>query len=226
MEKESVIITGSEGIVGSEVSKHFGKSYNIQKLSFRFGDDLTNEKFVKDYFSKNKADYLVNCFGFNDHIDVTKRSETLFDVSLESVAKYLSVNVVALFSVCREFAKNNEAKGIVNMSSIYSIVSPTPSLYKNTEKHIGYSVSKAAVNQLTKHLATHLAPRVRVNCVVLGGIEAKGISTFSKEYSKHVPMGRMMKRNELIGIIEYLCSDKSTYTTGSIITVDGGWTAL
>jgi len=224
--KTTVIITGSEGIVGAEVSKYFTKSYNIQKLSLRFGDDLTDEEFVKSYFSKNKADYLVNCFGFNDHIDVTKRRETLFDVSLESVLNYLSVNVVALFSVCREFAKNNEAKGIVNISSVYSIVSPIPSLYENTEKHIGYSVSKAAVNQLTKHLATHLAPRVRVNCVVLGGIEDKRISKFAEKYSKHVPMERMMKRNEVIGIIEYLCSDKSTYTTGSIITVDGGWTAL
>lgn len=226
MLKERVIITGSEGIVGAEVSKYFEKLYNIQKLSLRFGNDLTNEEFVKDYFSKNKADYLVNCFGFNDHINVKKSPETLFDVSLESVNKYLSVNVVSLFSVCREFAKNNESKGIVNISSVYSIVSPIPSLYKNTEKHIGYSVSKAAVNQLTKHLSTHLAPRVRVNCVVLGGIEDKGISKFSEEYSKRVPMGRMMNRNELVGIIEYLCSDKSTYTTGSIITVDGGWTAL
>ena len=47
-------------------------------------------------------------------------------------------------------------------------------------------------------------------------------SEFSENYSKHVPMGRMMNRNELIGLIEYLCSDKSTYTTCSIITVDGG----
>jgi len=224
LKKDVVIITGSEGIVGSELSKHMGKSYDIQKLSLRFGDDLTNEEFVKDYFSKKKAKYLVNCFGYNDHIDVTKKTETLFDVSLESVNKYLSVNVVALFSVCREFAKNNEAKGIVNFSSVYSLVSPMPSLYKNTEKHIGYSISKAAVNQLTKHLATHLAPRIRVNCIVLGGIETDQITKFAENYSKHVPMGRMMKKNELIGLIEYLCSNKSTYTTGSIIIVDGGWT--
>ncbi len=224
MKKERVIITGSEGIVGSEVSKSLRKSYDIQKLSLRFGDDFTNEEFVKMYFSKNKAEYLVNCFGYNDHIDVTKKHETLFDVPLESVDKYLSVNVTSLLSVCREFAKNKQAKGIVNFSSVYSLVSPIPSLYENTEKHIGYSVSKAAVNQLTKHLAAHLAPRIRVNCVVLGGIEDEQITEFAENYSKHVPMGRMMNRNELIGLIEYLCSDKSTYTTGSIITVDGGWT--
>ena len=224
MKKERVIITGSEGIVGSEVSKCLKKSYDIQRLSLRFGDDFTNEEFVKNYFSQNKAEYLVNCFGYNDHIDVTKKPETLFDVSLESVNRYLSVNVTSLLSVCREFAKNDEAKGIVNFSSVYSLVSPMPSLYKNTEKHIGYSISKAAVNQLTKHLATHLAPRIRVNCIVLGGIETDQITEFAESYSKHVPMGRMMKKNELIGLIEYLCSNKSTYTTGSIIIVDGGWT--
>jgi len=225
MKKIRVIITGSEGIVGSEVSKCLKEKYDIQTLSLRFGDDLTNEKFVKDYFSKNKADYLVNCFGLNDHSDVTKKHETFFDVSLESVKEYLWVNVVALFSVCREFAKNNEAKGIVNISSVYGIVSPRPSLYEDTEKHIGYSVSKAAVNHLTKHLAIHLAPRVRVNCVDLGGIEDDRIGKFAEKYREHVPMGRMMRRNELIGLIEYLCSEKSTYTTGSIITVDGGWSA-
>jgi len=224
MKKESVIITGSEGIVGSEVSKHFGKTRSIQKLSLRFGDDLTNEDFVKDYFSKNEAEYLVNCFGLNDHYRDTAQPQTLYEVSLESINEYLSVNVTALFSVCREFAKNEKAKGIVNFSSVYGLVSPRPSMYESTEKHIGYSVSKGAVVQLTRHLAAHLAPKVRVNCVVLGGIEEPSLPPeFVAAYSKNVPMKRMMRRNECIGIVEYLCSEKSTYTTGSILTVTGGW---
>jgi len=105
------------------------------------------------------------------------------------------------------------------------MVSPYPSLYEKTEKHIGYSISKAAVNQLTKHLATHLAPRIRVNCIVLGGVADDQDTDFKNRYNQHVPMARMMNRNEISGLIEYLCSDKSTYMTGSIITIDGGWTA-
>ncbi len=225
MNKERMIITGSEGIVGTAVSPYLEKSYDIQKLSLRFGHDLTNERFVKDYFAKNKAAYLVNCFGFDDPIDATKQSETLFDVTLDSVNKYLLVNVVALFSVCREFARNDGAKGIVNISSIYGIVSPRPSLYENTEKHIGYSLAKASVIQLTRHLATHLAPRIRVNCMVLGGVEHNQDDTFKAKYSEQVPMKRMMEKDEIYGLIEYLCSDKSTYVTGSIINIDGGWTA-
>ena len=224
--KEKVIIVGSEGLVGSELSNYLKNSYDIKKASLRFGHDFTDESFVENYFSKNKAQYLINCFGYNDHVDNSKKSETLFNVSLNSIEKYLTVNVVALFSACREFARHSESKGIINLSSIYSMVSPLPELYDNSEKHIGYSISKAAVNQMTKHLSTHLAPKVRVNCVVLGGIEAKyQKSKFINKYSKKVPMGRMMQVHEIGGIIEYLCSDKSTYTTGSIINVDGGWTA-
>ena len=225
MGKERIIITGSEGIVGAAVSPYMEKPYEIQKLSLRFGHDLTNEEFVKDYFSKNKAEYLVNCFGLDDPINTTKQQETLFDVTLESINKYLLVNAVALFSACREFARNDEAKGIVNISSIYGLVSPMPSLYENTEKHIGYSLSKAAVIQLTKHLATHLAPRIRVNCIVVGGVEHDQSNDFKTKYSEHVPMKRMMKKDEIYGLIEYLCSDKSTYVTGAIINIDGGWTA-
>ncbi|MFC1986968.1 SDR family oxidoreductase [Chloroflexota bacterium] len=225
MGKERMIITGSEGIVGAAVYPYMEKYYDVQKLSLRFGHDLTDEGFVKDYFSQNKAEYLVNCFGFDDPVNATKQSETLFDVTLDSINKYLLVNVVTLFSACREFARNNGAKGIVNISSIYGVVSPRPSLYENTEKHIGYSLAKASVIQLTRHLATHLAPRIRVNCLVLGGVEHNQSDSFKAKYSEHVPMKRMMKKEEIYGLIEYLCSEKSTYVTGSIINIDGGWTA-
>ena len=225
MVKERMIITGSEGIIGSAVSPHLKKLYDVKKLSLRFGHDLTNEEFVKNYFSQNKAEYLVNCFGYDDPINPTKKKETLFDITLESINKYLAVNVIALFSACREFARNHEAESIVIISSIYGIVSPLPSLYKNTEKHIGYSIAKAAAIQLTKHLATHLAPSIRVNCIVLGGVESGQDDNFKARYSEHVPLQRMMKKDEIHGLIEYLCSAKSKYMTGSIITADGGWTA-
>ena len=78
---------------------------------------------------------------------------------------------------------------------------------------------------MTRHLATHLAPKIRVNCISLGGIEHNQGSDFIEKYSQEVPMRRMMQTDEVFGIINYLCSDKSTYTTGSIINIDGGWTS-
>jgi NAD(P)-dependent dehydrogenase (short-subunit alcohol dehydrogenase family) len=98
-------------------------------------------------------------------------------------------------------------------------------LYKNREKDIGYSVSKAGVIQLTKHLAVHLAPGIRVNCLVPGGVKYKQDKDFIRKYSEKVPLKRMMNANEMNQIIEYLCSEGSSYVTGAVFTVDGGWTA-
>ena len=222
---DRVIITGSNGLVGSELTKQMKEKYRVIELSKSLGHDLTDENFVREYFSVNNAEYLVNCFGYNDHIDNSKSNDSIMDVTLESINKYLQVNVIALFSVCREFAKNSKAKGIVNISSIYGQVSPKKHLYDESEKHIGYSISKASVDQMTRHLATHLAPVIRVNCLSLGGIEHKQDEAFIEKYNNEVPLGRMMKAKEVFGIINYLCSNDSSYTTGSIINIDGGWTS-
>ncbi len=223
MTKARVIITGSEGLIGSEVSAHMEKGFDVIRLSRSLGHDLTDEGFVKAFFLENKAGYLVNCFALNDHVGTERAEEQLFDVSLESVREYLNVNVVALFSVCREFAAADEASGIVNIASIYGQLSPVPSLYGSSEKHIGYGLSKAAVIQLTRHLGAHLAPRVRVNCIVPGGVEHEQGADFKERYNDRVPMKRMMKKDELNGLIEYLCSEESSYMTGSVLNIDGGW---
>lgn len=226
MKKERVIITGSEGLIGSSVAAYMKKTHKVLKLSYRFGHDLTDEKFVKKWFTENKAEYLVNCYGLSDPVFIDKKRNSLFDISLESVEGFLKTNVVSLFSVCREFARNKEAKSIVNLSSIYGLVSPPPELYQGGEKHIGYSISKAAVIELTKHLAVHLAPRVRVNCIAPGGIRYKQGKEFIKRYNKHAPIGRMMENGELNGAISLFCSDLSSYMTGSVVVVDGGWTSV
>ena len=77
---------------------------------------------------------------------------------------------------------------------------------------------------LTKYLATHLAPKIRVNCLAPGGVEYEQDEDFLNKYSKLTPMGRMMKKTELNEIVEYLCSTKSSYVTGSTFVIDGGWT--
>ena len=77
---------------------------------------------------------------------------------------------------------------------------------------------------MTKFLATHLAPNIRVNCIAPGGIEYKQDKNFIQKYSKLTPMNRMMKKNEINGVIELLISKKSSYMTGSVLIIDGGWT--
>ncbi|MFA5089588.1 MAG: SDR family oxidoreductase [Candidatus Omnitrophota bacterium] len=224
--RDKVIITGSSGLIGKSVANYFKRmNVHVLGLDMLLGHDLTDEEFVKSWFRKNKASYLINLFAFNDHVAQEDKREGLFNISLDSFREFMEINVTALFSVCREFAKNKEARGIVNFSSIYGIVSPLPFLYKNGEKHIGYSASKGAVIQLSRHLAVHLAPRVRVNCIAPGGIEYRQDAEFRRRYKRYTPMRRMMKTEELNKLIKYLCSDESSYMTGSIITIDGGWTA-
>jgi len=221
---KKITITGSEGLIGIELCKFFNKKYNVQKLDITLGHDLTNEDFVKQWFKKNPSDSLINCFALNDRLEEKKKRNTLFNFPLEYFSKYLEVNLISLFSVCREYAKNNKNGNIVNFSSIYGLVSSKPELYGKSHKDIAYGISKAGVINMTKYLATHLAPNIRVNCVVPGGIKSKQNKQFIKNYSKLTPLQRMMEKSELNEIVNYLSSSQSSYVTGSVFVIDGGWT--
>lgn len=222
-----IIITGSEGLIGRELSSFFEQKGDcITRCDLSLGHDLTNELFVKSFFEQHKAEYLINLFALNHHITKDHSSdeaETLFNISLDSFNAYLHTNLTSLFSVCREFARNNKHSAIVNFASMYAIVSPDPRIYDRGEKHIAYGVSKAGVIQLTRHLAVHLAPDIRVNCVISGGIEAGQSNAFKERYNARNPLGRMMQISELNGLLDYLCSPQSAYMTGEAVTIDGGW---
>lgn len=220
-----IIITGSEGLIGSELSAFLGINHEIIKLDLLLGHDLTDESFVKDWFSKNKANAIVNCFALNDHVKEGQKRGTLFDQDLVTLSKYFTINLVSLFSVCREFARNNLEGAIVNFAATTGIVSARPDIYDGAHKDVGYSISKAGVINLTKYLATHLAPDIRVNCISPGGVEHNQDELFKQKYSKLTPMGRMMRKDELNEIVDYLCSDKSSYVTGANFVIDGGWTS-
>lgn len=219
-----IIVTGSEGLIGKQLCSYLGKKNKILKLDLSLGHDLTDESFVKKWFNENNADSLINCFALNDHVDNKRKKQTLFNITLKSFSDYLDINLTALFSVCREYARNNKKGSIINFSATTGIVSARPDLYNGAHKHIAYSVSKAGVINLTKFLATHLAPNIRVNCVAPGGVQHKQDEKFVQKYSKHTPLKRMMKVEELNGLIEYLSGDKSSYVTGATFVIDGGWT--
>ena len=223
--KLKIAITGSEGLLGKEITNYLSKKHKVFKLDLELGHNLSDEKFVRKWFKKNKVDALVNCFALNDHVEPGEKRGTLFDITLQSFSKFLEINLTTLFSVCREFAKNNKKGAIVNFSATTGIVSARPDIYNGKHKHPAYSISKAGVINLTKFLATHLAPNIRVNCIAPGGVEFDQSENFKKKYAKLTPMKRMLKKNELNEITEYLCTTKSSYVTGSTFVIDGGWTS-
>ena len=115
---------------------------------------------------------------------------------------------------------------IINISSIYGAVGPVPRLYEGTsmvnEAH--YAVAKGGVIQLTRYLATTMAPTVRVNCIAPGGLQASQPKKFINKYIESTPMCRMAEPEDMKGAMAFLASDLSAYVTGQILFVDGGWT--
>lgn len=123
-----------------------------------------------------------------------------------------------------------EASGhgsIIFVSSIYGIVAPDLSLYEGTtmQTPAAYSAVKGALNQLTRHFAALLAPRVRVNTLTPGGIWRAQPETFVERYCRRTPMRRMGREEDIKGAAAFLASDLSAYVTGQNLVVDGGWTA-
>ena len=98
-----IIIAGSEGLIGKEVSRYFEENAcKIIKLDLTLGNDLNDEFFVHQFFQENKADYLINLFALNDHVDADKDTDNIFDITLSSFEEYLKVNVLSLlYNACQ-----------------------------------------------------------------------------------------------------------------------------
>ena len=154
----------------------------------------------------------------------------------ESWDRILDVNLSGAFVCCQVFGGHMAEAGrgtIVNISSIYGIVSPDQRLYHYRRKNdvpfikpAAYSASKSGLLNLTRYLATYWAPRgVRVNTLTLAGVFRSQDAEFLREYCARMPMGRMADPDEYNGAIVFLCSDASRYMTGSNLVIDGGWTA-
>jgi NAD(P)-dependent dehydrogenase (short-subunit alcohol dehydrogenase family) len=100
-------------------------------------------------------------------------------------------------------------------------------LYEGTDiqNPAGYSAAKGGLLQLTRYLATVLAPDIRINAISPGGVWRDQPEAFHQRYVARTPMGRMATEEDLKGAVAYLASDLSAYVTGQNLSVDGGWTA-
>ena len=153
-----------------------------------------------------------------------------------SFDRVMDVNVKGMFLACQVVggAMAREGRGaIVNVSSVYGLLSPQQDVYEFRRrageeffKPVAYSVSKSAVLNLTRYLATYWARSgVRVNTLTLAGVANDQPAPFLEAYEARVPLGRMLEADEAVGAVVFLLSDASSYVTGANLVVDGGWTA-
>ncbi len=223
---KKILITGSKGLIGQKILNYLKKKNKVFGLD-KHNIDLSNENEVKNFFKNNSSfDYLINLHGANEH--VVKKNENInpdFKNDLDNFNYYFHNNVFSLYLTNKYFIKFcKNGKGIINFSSIFSLVSPKHIIY-DKPKNIFYVSSKFAVNGITKYFSTMYGKKMNINTVANHGIDWKQPYSFKKELIKNIPKGRMMKTNDLYGIIDYLCSKDNTFMNGSTIVLDGGYSS-
>jgi NAD(P)-dependent dehydrogenase (short-subunit alcohol dehydrogenase family) len=154
----------------------------------------------------------------------------------DSFDRVMEVNVKGVVLSCQVIGAAMAEAGrgsIVNISSIYGLVSPDQRIYEFRRKNeatffkpVAYSVSKSVLLNLTRYLCTYWAEKnVRVNTLTFAGVFNNQSEEFLKGYCAHVPLGRMAREDDYNGAVIFLVSDASAYMTGSNMVIDGGWTA-
>jgi NAD(P)-dependent dehydrogenase (short-subunit alcohol dehydrogenase family) len=205
--------------------------------------DITNEKQVAEGVDKivshlGTIDVLVNNAAIDAKFDKTgisnvnqSRFENYpIDLLRRSVEVNLTGTVIVTQAVCRQMLKQGYGN-IINVASTYSVVAPNQDLYDfgqgiQNYKPIDYIASKSFIPNFTRYIATFYAKEnIRCNAVVPHGVLNNHDEAFLHNFAKLSPLQRMANRDELRGPFTLLASDESSYMTGSVLMVDGGWTA-
>jgi NAD(P)-dependent dehydrogenase (short-subunit alcohol dehydrogenase family) len=247
------LVTGASGHIGRVISTALaqygshvilqGSSYEkVQNLHQKLASqnlsseiacfDLRSEASVREYFEKfkhSKINVLINNAyrGGAGTIETTTTDDFRNSMEMSLTVPYLMMKSALPFF---KKALHTETRSIINISSMYGIVSPDLKMYKD-EKQANppyYGAGKAGLVQLTKYSAVEFAKyAIRVNAISPGPFpnnEALKDSSLIKAIEERSLLGRVGQTHELIGAILYLASNASSYVTGSNIIVDGGWT--
>lgn len=247
------VVTGGAGHLGTAISECLAEAGATIVIA-----DI-DEKKTQEKVEKLSADYGVDCHGIkvdisnkekvteamakiNDiagHIDILVNNGhygaagDIENISEDKWQKGIDGTINGVFRCTKAVIPYMKAQGsgvVINIASMYGMVSPDPSIYGETglDSPPNYGAGKAAIIQFTRYTACHLAKdNIRVNSISPGAFpneEVQKHEEFIGDLEKKIPLGRIGKPEDLKGIVLFLASDASSYITGTNMVVDGGWT--
>ncbi|MEP7322962.1 MAG: glucose 1-dehydrogenase [Saprospiraceae bacterium] len=219
----NIVLVNRNAEEGKLAAEEIKDQYHVNAVSF--SADITDET-----QANQMAQYTIDTFG---QIDILINSAginirgAINDLSVDDFNKVLSVNVTGTWLACRAvtpFMKNNSSGKIINLASTLGLV--------GLANRTPYASSKGAVVQMTRAFALELAPfNINVNAICPGPFltEMNIPIADSEEAKKFVvgatALGRWARMEEIQGAAIFLSSDAASYMVGSMLVVDGGWTA-
>ena len=255
---KTAIITGAANGIGLAIARHFAaQGANVmfadmdeEKLANELGDAATSDEGNVRCFAGDLRQKLTQANLLSATIDEFERVDILVNASRQvlttdplsakdkSLETLLSQNLTTGYRLSQVIARRmiSQAKqdgnddgpvgSIVNLSSIVSSRAHADLL--------AYSVSTAALDQLTRSMAVALAPeRIRVNAVAFGSVMSASLKDMLKgneecraDVVAHTPLGRIASASEVAEVVQFLASDSAGFMTGQIMTVDGGRSLL
>lgn len=235
------IVTGASRGIGREIAKSLAKQNikvianynNSEEKAIELKKEIETEGIIIDIVKadvskreeiKNLIQYAIENYG---KIDILINNAGISEYKLftdetdEDWNKVINTNLYSAFAVSQEVIPNmikNKNGCIINISSVWGMV--------GASMEVLYSVSKAGIDGLTKALAKELGPsNIRVNAIAPGIVDTDMCKNFTKEelenIKEEIPLERIGKVEDISKCINWLIDDN--YTTGQIISINGGW---